>query len=648
MPAVSGMVRVMSAVPRVHLADPQENAREIAALLETADAQGAQLCVFPELCLTGYTCADLFLQPALLDAAAQALAWLASLPVKAAFVVGLPLLIGGRLYNCAAVVCGGKVCVVPKEHLPGAGEYYEPRWFSPGHTAGDTVRIPGLPGGELVPVLRQPVVDCGAFTLGVEICEDLWVPQPPSAALCQCGALIIANPSAGNELVTKHAYRTQLISQQSARCLCGYVYAGAGYGESTTDMVFSGYAGIYENGRLLAENARFARKASYALADVDLERLRFKRRQSRTFFDAARAPENAACRFACAAPEYPKGDARLLRFLSPTPFVPSGAELDARTEEILLIQTQALLTRMECVHTKKAVVGVSGGLDSTLTLLAAAYAFERAGWDKRGLVGITMPGFGTGSRTKGNAERLMELIGCTALTIPIGPAVTQHFADIGQDPEVHDVCYENCQARERTQIVMDYANKTGALALGTGDLSELALGWCTYNGDQMSMYNMSASVPKTLIRHLVRWVGTKLGGDILPVVEDILDTPISPELIPSREGEIDQRTEDTLGAYALHDFFLYHMMDSGASPTRLFPLARQAFDGQYDDAQILCALRTFVRRFFTQQFKRSAMPDGPKVGSVSLSPRGDWRMPSDAQMAVFMREVDALEDILNG
>ena len=575
------------------------------------------------------------IHPPLLDGCRQALHMLLATPVRAAFVVGLPLEIGGRLYNCAVAVCGGRILgVVPKEHLPNSGEFYERRWFEPGHSAPDTVVL----CGQSVPVGQNLVFDCGRFSFGIEIWEDLWVPAPPSASLCMGGALLIANPSASNELVTKHRYRCELISQQSARCLCGYVYAGAGYGESTTDLVFSGYAGVYENGRMLAENERFKRENSFAVADLDVERLRFKRRQSRTFADCA--PESVH-NVPFDLPE--AHDERLLRFVSPLPFVPAGAECDARTEEILLIQTTSLLTRMERVGTKRAVLGVSGGLDSTLTLLAAAYAFSRAGYPMEGLVGITMPGMGTGSRTLQNALKLMELIGCKTLTIPIGPAVAQHFSDIGQDPDVHDITYENSQARERTQIIMDYANKIGGLALGTGDLSELALGWCTYNGDQMSMYNMSASVPKTLIRHLVRYAGGKLGGAIMPIVEDILDTPISPELIPSKEGELTQRTEDTLGAYALHDFFLYHMMDSGASPLKLFPLAKTAFDGQYDDAAILSVLRTFVRRFFTQQFKRSAMPDGPKVGSVSLSPRGDWRMPSDAQMTLWLDEVEQLE-----
>lgn len=632
---ISGMIRAMSAVPCVHLADPQANVREIVELLRQADAQNVRLCVFPELCLCGYTCADLLIHPPLLSGCLQALDTLLQAPVRAAFVVGLPLEIGGRLYNCAVAVCGGRILgVVPKTHLPGSCEFYEKRWFEPGHSAPESMTL----CGQTVPVGGDLVFDCGLFSFGVELCEDLWVPAPPSAKLCMGGALMIVNPSASNELVTKHRYRCELIGQQSARCLCGYLYAGAGYGESTTDLVFSGYAGVYENGRMLAQNERFARQSSFAVADVDVERLRFKRRQSRTF--AEDAPQ--ALRIVRFEQEA-FADDRLLRAVSPLPFVPSGAERDARTDEILMIQSTALLTRMEQVHTQKAVLGVSGGLDSTLTLLAAAYAFRRAGYPMEGLVGITMPGMGTGSRTLQNALKLMQLIGCTTKTIPIGKAVAQHFDDIGQDPEKHDIAYENSQARERTQIIMDVANQIGGLALGTGDLSELALGWCTYNGDQMSMYNMSASVPKTLIQHLVRYAGGRLGGEVVPVVEDILDTPISPELIPSKEGELTQRTEDTLGAYALHDFFLYHMMDSGASPLKLYPMAKAAFNGQYDDLAILAALRTFVRRFFTQQFKRSAMPDGPKVGSVSLSPRGDWRMPSDAQSILWMQEVEQLE-----
>lgn len=641
MSVLPGMIRTMVASPRVHLANPEKNAQEIAELLRTADANGADLCVFPELCLCGYTCADLLMQDVLLHGCLNALKTLLSLPVRTAFVVGLPLEMGGRLYNCAAVAAGGRLLgIVPKEHLPNHNEFYERRWFEPGHSAPPHIML----FEQDVPVGQNLCFTCGSFSLGVEICEDLWVPSPPSGRLCMKGALLIANPSAGNELVTKHRYRCELIAQQSARCLCGYLYAGASYGESTTDMVFSGYAGIYENGRVLGENERFARESTYALADVDGDRLRFKRRQNRSFFEDGGEPlRDIPFSLAPSSSCFTAEGSALLRPLSSLPFVPAGTERDLRTEEILMIQTTALLTRMERVGTQRVVIGVSGGLDSTLTLLASAYAFDRAGYDRSGILAITMPGLGTGNRTLKNALRLMELIGCTALTIPIGKAVAQHFEDIGQDPSVHDICYENAQARERTQIVMDYANKSGALALGTGDLSELALGWCTYNGDQMSMYNMSGSVPKTLIRPLVRYAGEKLGGSIVPIVEDILDTPISPELIPSGSGELTQRTEDTLGAYALHDFFLYHMMDSGASPRKLFLLAQQAFGASYSREEILRALRTFVHRFFTQQFKRSAMPDGPKVGSVSLSPRGDWRMPSDAQETLWMAEVDALD-----
>ena len=624
---LQGMIRAMAAVPRVHLADPAANAAEIAALLDTADAQGAALCVFPELCLTGASCGDLLLQPALQRSALHALHTLARKDVRTAFVVGLPLMLAGRLYNCAAVVCRGEIALVPKEYADG-------RLFAPGHTAPDTTLL----FGRTVPVGAQLRFDCDGFAFGVQVGDDLFAPVPPASALCCGGAQIIANPAASGEVVARHSALCRQLEAQSAASLCAYVYAGAGCGESTTDMVYAGYAGIYEYGKPLAQNERFERSASFALADVDAGRLAYKR---------AKAPSHFAADMALRAVPLAAAQADiepLRRPLSASPFIPQETDrLRARLEEILLIQSQGLLARMEHIHAQKLVLGVSGGLDSTLAILAAAYAYDRAGWSRSDIIGITMPGFGTGSRTKSNADKLMELIGCTQLTVPIGPAVTQHFADIGHDGQTHDVCYENSQARERTQIVMDYANKVGALALGTGDLSELALGWCTYNGDHMSMYNMNGTVPKSLIRPLVHYAAQLLGKEICAVVQDIMDTPISPELIPGKEGELTQRTEDTLGAYALHDFFLYHMMDSGASPEKLFALALIAFDGQYSRAAILAALRTFVRRFFTQQFKRSCMPDGAKIGSVSLSPRGDWRMPSDALMAVWMREVDALE-----
>jgi len=635
MSAVSGMIRTMAAVPRVHLANPKKNAEEIAALLHIADENGVQLCVFPQLCLTGYTCGDLFLQPALLRGAQEALVSLSQLETKTAFVVGLPLMIGPRLYNCAAVVCSGNVTIVPKKHVPAEGGFCEHRWFACGDTACDTAFIPGL-GDVFVAEAGHTVFDCGSFTFGVEIGEDALAPHAPSADLSMRGAQIIANPAAVNELMGSHSARHAGLCQHSARCLCGYIYAGAGYGESTTDMVFSGYAGVYEAGDLLARNERFARSASYAIADIDAERIAYKRCARPSFFGSA-SPE------ASVLLPLPQIDAdTFLRPLSRLPFVPQGPDQEETLRDALNIQALGLIRRMEHIRSQKLVLGVSGGLDSTLALLSAAYAYDLAGWDKKGIVGITMPGFGTGSRTRGNADLLMERIGCTTLTIPIGPAVTQHFADIGHSLDARDVCYENSQARERTQIVMDYANKIGALALGTGDLSEVALGWCTYNGDHMSMYNMNGSVPKTLMRPMVAYAAKILGGDLMPVAQDILDTPVSPELLPGKNGEIAQKTEDTLGAYELHDFFLYHMMDAGASPKKLFAMACQTFDGEYSRSAILAALRTFIRRFFTQQFKRSAMPDGPQVTPVSLSPRGGWHMPSDALMQLWLEEAEAL------
>lgn len=643
MPAVSGMIRAMAAAPCVHLANPKKNAEEISALLDIAEEKDVQLCVFPELSLTGATCGDLFFQPALLRAALEALGTLAGRDTKTAFIVGLPLELQGRLYNCAAVVAQHEIFLMPKSFLSDRAGFSERRIFAPSDSAPNNVRISGLDHEHMV-LSDCPLINCGSFILGVEIGENAQIPHPLSAERAMHGATIIANLSASAAQMGRHARQQQALCAHSERLMCGYVYAEAGYGESTTDMVFAGHAGIYENGEILAENKRFARESSYAIADIDVDCLAFKRRANPAFFAIRMDIEpdfpapigrsgNPPCTFS-AVP--------LLRPLSPLPFVPQGNSRDAFLRDALDIQAQGLIRRMEQIRSQKLVVGVSGGLDSTLALLSAAYAYELAGWDKRGIVGITMPGFGTGTRTKGNAEKLMELIGCTMLTIPIGPAVTQHFADIGQSPDVHDICYENSQARERTQIVMDYANKIGALALGTGDLSELALGWCTYNGDHMSMYNLNGSVPKTLMRPMVAYAAAQLGSNIVPVAQDILDTPVSPELIPGENGEIAQKTEDTLGAYELHDYFLYHMMDGGAGPEKIYLMACQAFDGMYTREAILSALRTFVRRFFTQQFKRSAMPDGPQVTSVSLSPRGAWLMPSDVQMALWMDEVQRL------
>ena len=612
---ITGMFRTMAASPRVYLANPVRNMAEITKILHIADTQDVQLCVFPELSLTGSTCGDLFFQPALLNDALTALRALAALPFKTAFVVGLPLQIGGALFNCAVVVCGGKLFVVPKEHA-------DSRHFMPGSAAPDHMQL----FGDCVPVGRDLRFEADGTVFCVRFADDL----------AACEAPVVAMPCAQPEAVTRHKALCRRLAQHSEDHLCAYVYAGAGYGESTTDHVFSGYAAVYEAGKPLSENERFVRASSHVIADVDTDRLSFKR-MKRRFIPADEKM------LTLDVPGFPQDAEKLIRPLSAAPFLPKEGEGDERLEDALMIQTQGLLARMEHVRTKKLVVGVSGGLDSTLALLSAAYAFDRAGWDRSGIVGITMPGFGTGSRTRGNADKLMDAIGCTQLTIPIGPAVTLHFEDIGHSADIHDVCYENSQARERTQIVMDYANKIGALALGTGDLSEGALGWCTYNGDHMSMYNLNGSVPKSLMRLLVRYCAEKLGGDALAVSLDIIDTPISPELLPGKNGEIAQRTEDTLGAYDIHDFFIYHMMDSGATPKKLLFLAVQAFDGTYSREALLRALRTFVRRFFTQQFKRSCMPDGAAIGSVSLSPRGAWRMPSDAQMDAWMREVDELD-----
>ena len=619
MSAVSGMIRSMAAVPHLHLADPKKNAQEISALLDIADQSHVQLCVFPELSLTGSTCGDLFFQPSLLRAALEALNTLAAKETKTAFVVGLPLDIQGQLLNCAAVVSNHEILIIPKEENSG-----ERRWFAPGSILSGSADIPGLPHAKLL--TGNPVIDCGSFTLGVVIGEE---PIQHSAA-------IVAHLAAGSEIAGRHTARQQALCVCSAHSICAYVHAGAGYGESTTDMVFAGHAGIYENGELLAENKRFCRKSSYAIADIDVERLGFKRRAAASLWADHAQP---VCRLA--QPALGFSAAPLMRPLQTLPFLPESGQ-DEFLLDALNIQAMGLIRRMEQIRSTKLVLGVSGGLDSTLALLSAAYAYELAGWDKQGIVGITMPGFGTGTRTKGNAEKLMELIGCTMLTIPIGPAVTQHFADIGHHMDVHDICYENSQARERTQIIMDYANKIGGLVLGTGDLSEVALGWCTYNGDHMSMYNLNGSVPKTLMRSMVAYAARLLGGDVVPVAQDILDTPVSPELIPGENGEIAQKTEETLGAYELHDFFLWHMMDAGASPKKLFAMACQAFEGEHAPEEILRALRTFVRRFFTQQFKRSAMPDGPQVTPVSLSPRGGWLMPSDAQMQLWMDEANGL------
>jgi NAD+ synthase (glutamine-hydrolysing) len=625
------------------VADVTYNVEASLEWLRKAAAEGATLAVLPELGLTGYTCGDLFNQHALLKQSLVALAWLAEetrgLGIAAA--VGLPLEVSGRLYNCAAIVSDGEVKgIVPKQYLPNAQEYYERRWFTPAlgmepqwlEIAGR--RVPFGPG------LVFHDGETGAV-IGIEVCEDLWAVEPPSGGLCLAGANVILNLSASNEILGKAPYRKMLVQQQSARGLCAYAYASAGPGESTTDVVFSGHCLVAENGSLLSESERFVADGSLTLADVDLERLAHDR-FANTSFTAAPAPKvwSVPLRLGASPHRDP-----LRRPNSAHPFVPSDAvQREATCMEIFSIQTAGLEKRMRHTRVARLVIGVSGGLDSTLALLVAVATFKRLGRPLTDIVAVTMPGFGTTSRTEGNATRLMEVLGTTLMRIDITKAVTQHFEDIGQPPGVYDITYENAQARERTQVLMDLANRLQGLVLGTGDLSEAALGWCTFNGDHMSMYHVNAGVPKTLVRYLVQWCSeTGFTGAPGAVLADILDTPISPELLPLDErGEQRQATEDTLGPYELHDFFLYHVVRFGATPEKVVFLAERAFAGRHDRGAILRWLEVFYRRFFSQQFKRSSMPDGPKVGSVALSPRGDWRMPSDAEAGAWLSRLATL------
>ncbi|MDR3297737.1 MAG: NAD(+) synthase [Prevotellaceae bacterium] len=620
-------VRCAAAVPDVRVADCPHNAVAIAALAQQAEAEGVQLLCFPELCITGYTCADLFFQERLQREATSALDHLRrqTESLKVVAVVGLPLRVGARLYNVAAVLQAGKIVgIVPKINLPNGNEFYEKRWFASGASCAESeVEL----GGSSIPFGVDLLFSDGDFTFGIEICEDLWMPIPPSSQQALHGAEIILNPSASNELVGKHAYRMQLIGQQSARCNAGYVYASAGRGESTTDVVFTGNAVVAENGKILAQSERFAATPQLVVADVDVERLRADRMRNSNFapLDAQRYRVISLLRMACEA------NVGLRRIVPKHPFVPPIELHDESCREILSIQIGGLAKRWQHTQSDCVVLGVSGGLDSTLALLVCAYACDALGFDRSHVLGLTMPGFGTTKRTHRNALSLMKSLGVTWRDIPIGKAVMQHFKDIGHNPDVHDVTYENSQARERTQILMDMANQQRGLVIGTGDLSELALGWATYNGDQMSMYGVNSGVPKTLVRALVEFASRQLDEASKNTLRDVLNTPVSPELLPAAAGgDIAQRTEDIVGPYELHDFFLYYMVRFGFSPEKILFLATQAFKNSYADAEISRWLKVFLRRFFAQQFKRSCMPDGPKVGSINLSPRGDWRMPSDA------------------
>ncbi len=633
-----GFVKVAAATPRIRVADCEHNADQILALLREAAGLGVKVMAFPELCLTGYTCADLFAQPALLRRAQEALGRLldqtGELDVLAA--VGLPVAVDNKLYNCAAVIHRGVLLrLIPKRHIPNYGEFYEGRWFTPG--GGETALADGPFAG--VPVGGEALFLCGedpALTVGVEICEDLWATDPPSRRLAEAGATLILNLSASDEVVGKAGYRRQLVRSQSARLGCAYVYADAGEGESTSDLVFAGHDLIAENGTVLAES-RF--RTGLTVSEIDVERLAFERRRVNTF-----PPADRAGAFQRVRVPLERGETVLTRPVSRSPFVPRDpAGREERCEEILTIAALGLAKRLEHTGFARPVLGLSGGLDSTLAALITARALDLLGRDRRELLCVTMPCFGTTRRTRSNAEALARSLGAELKTVDITKAVNQHFADIGQDPENHDVTFENAQARERTQVLMDLANQLGGLVVGTGDLSELALGWCTYNGDQMSMYGVNASIPKTLVRHVVDHAARTCGDAALAqTLADILDTPVSPELLPAVDGEISQKTEDLVGPYELHDFFLYYAVRWAFPPRKVLRLAEYAFAGAYDRQTILKWLKTFYRRFFAQQFKRQAMPDGPKVGTVALSPRGDWRMPSDGAVTLWLKELENL------
>lgn len=736
-----GFIRVAAATPRVKVADVNANVEEICRMAEIAENEQVSILAFPELSVTGYSCGDLFAQELLASRAEEGVKRLKTFSrgKSLTLVVGVPVRVRGSLYNCAAVIQNGSLKgIVPKIYLPTYNEFYESRWFSSGcDFLSDTLSAYGriednakdcsspaagaeiIYAGHKVNVYPNMLFNVGRATFAIEICEDLWTPIPPSSHHALAGAQIIVNLSASNEVLMKHQYRKQLISQQSARTISAYVYSSCGYGESTQDVVYAGSSLIYENGNLMAENKRFSLEAGMICADIDIDKLSVLRQKESTFHSVA--PDgtgdglDAQRYFTVASGDGAATDFEkcLRRHIDPHPFVPGNAdERDERCREITDIQVMGLATRLAHIHSQTAVIGISGGLDSTLALIVTVLAFDKLGWDRKRIIGVTMPGLGTTTRTHSNASDLMAALGVTSLEIPIGKAVAQHFSDIGQDPEVQDVTYENSQARERTQILMDVANKENGIVVGTGDLSELALGWATYNGDHMSMYAVNASIPKTLVRYLVGWAaenhferdaavadgdgaeGARGGivgaagdesdcggavadrgdvecrvaanvvddvaavatretspetsrGDVADhkrsvreILMDIIDTPVSPELKPAdSEGNITQKTEDLVGPYELHDFFLYHIFRFGARPSKVYFLARKAFEGVYDDATILKWLNTFIRRFFAQQFKRSCLPDCPKVGSVSLSPRGDWRMPSDAWRTIFLNDL---------
>ncbi len=641
-----GFVKMAAGVPEVRVADPKFNVQAIENLVIQAEGRGIEVICMPELSITGYSCGDLFAQQLLLDEAEMALIHLLnfSRSLDIITIVGLPVPYKGSLFNCAAVIQKGKILgIIPKTYLPNYHEFYEARWFASALQLRPEAEV--WMCGQLVKLSSKQLFRTPTCTFGVELCEDLWSPLQPSTFQTMSGAEIVFNMSADNDVVGKQEYLKQLLRQHTASTISGYIYSSAGFGESTQDVVFSSKAYIVEDGKILAQAKPHSLEPQIVESEIDIERLRSERRQNTTFTACASQTMRSL------ESNYAIIDTALIgqhqfeitRQFRANPFVPTGPDLDDRCEEVFAIQAEGLAKRLMHTKTSTAVIGISGGLDSTLALLVTVKAFDLLKLDRRGIVGVTMPGFGTTDRTYNNAVDLMHALGITMQEINISKAVMQHFDDIDHDPRVHDVTYENSQARERTQILMDLANQLGGMVIGTGDLSELALGWCTYNGDHMSMYAVNAGVPKTLVRHLVRWVAERHEGAASKILLDIVDTPISPELIPAdAEGQITQKTEDLVGPYELHDFFLYYVVRWGFRPSKIYFLATRAFAGVYDNDVIKKWLINFYKRFFSQQFKRSCMPDGPKVGSVSLSPRGDWRMPSDASRDAWLLECEGL------
>lgn len=636
-----GFVKTAAATPKIRVADCEYNANQIISCVKEAYENGAALLVFPELCVTGYTCSDLFLQSTLLKAAEKAVLKIKNetKDLDIVFVIGVPIAVKQSLYNCGVVICKGEILgAVPKVNIPNYSEFYELRHFTSGKNVEEHIVYAGDGWIELSDTQYFVCKDMDDFSFGVEICEDLWVAESPSIRLAQSGASIICNLSCSDDLIGKAQYRRDLVKMQSAKLCCGYIYCDAGFGESTTDMVFSAQNVIAENGTIVSESCRFNNGITYA--DIDVERLMSERRKTNTYIDYI--PDRDSYYYVSKDFDINKRDTVLTRTFPCTPFVPSDkSDLENRCEEILTIQATGLATRLAHTGIQNVVLGLSGGLDSTLALIVCVHAFDMLSLDRKNIHTVTMPCFGTTKRTKSNAEKLAEAYGVSFEEINITLAVRQHFSDIGHDESVTNITYENSQARERTQILMDLSNKYNGLVIGTGDLSELALGWATYNGDHMSMYAVNSSIPKTLVRYLTAYEAQKSNGPLKEVLLDVLDTPVSPELLPpDKNGEIAQKTEDVVGPYELHDFFLYYLVRFGYAPSKIYYMAKLSFKDKYSEETIKKWLTVFIKRFFSQQFKRSCLPDGPKVGSVTLSPRSDWRMPSDASVKAWLDELE--------